>query len=371
MGMDWRSWERNKIVMDDSLSNSQKAEMLHTTPTIVSKQRYRIVKAGGIEAFMKSFKNNKRKNSPVKPKEGSFEEEKKYLKDMGAWDLMIDIIHKNIPEQVMQVYIDKTLEKIQTGKILTAPEFFSNYEKCLQNIVIKAVACVMRSQNKENKKTTEKSKKNDFNPKVEYSPFLGVEEDYVNSLSKTIEKSKGTKVLNVSEDDNSVIIDNFKPLSVNENLWDELAKPKEAYDVIKGLYKKNKYYFNALIAFREESKKNPFKESTTYLQFYEYCEDDSRQNEPVYMIRKTSKNRLLLFMKECDVIKIFEDFGTKHEMLVDAYKYIAKLTDHNIIVLNISRPYTKTIVIDFTRLKASLRLKNGILNTLVNNKMLY
>ena len=416
-GIDWSIRSNNLIVMDPFLSNKEKADKLGTSPVNISRQKYRILRAGGVDAFMKTFKGVRKCNTK-KVAIDLYSPERKVLKDIGAWDLMISIIRENVPNDVIKPYVEKALLKIKRGKVLTAPEFYSCTERCLKTIVDKAILSVLNKSEQSvnlydfmSKCQVTPSQLTDLaghylidsegnyylddfaysqvskaklteteTATEEYAPIKGAEEEYITSLDETMGNAKSlrrTKIittsapLSASEPDIIPDPDKIAPMTIDNKLWDKRATPKETYDKIKSLYKKNKIYFNALIALREESDTNPKKVSTSRLDFYAYCEDKTRHNEKIYFICRTTKNRTLLFMKESELIKLFEDFGMKYKMLVDGIKYIKALTTHNIVVPNITRPYTDSVVLDWDRLSASVRLKNGLLNTLVKNQMLY
>ena len=380
--MDWRSWSKNEIVMDESMTISERAEKLGCTESQVKSQYYRVKRAGGVAAFMKQFKNFSKKKENHVVRVDMYDKEISFLKELNLYHPFVNAIKYNIPESVFKMYFRLVMEKIRKDEIFEKVEFFVDPKQYLYNIV----QDVMSKQTVPIKyvyKNVEVEKKVEVEVLPDGLREISCPKDWIKDLV-------GHYIVKGGEANNKFYVDTYA-FSIIENkkryndekkyvrhviddtLWDKEAEPKESYDKVRFLYKTNREYFNALIAIRECFDENPNKVSSNGLEFYGYCEDNTRHNEKVYLIRKSQNEKITyLFMKKDDFENMIQtNLNANHKMYVDIKKYIEVLKMHHIVLDNLSRPETNSVVINYTNLKFSIMLKNGILNTILRHGMMY
>ena len=281
----------------------------------------------------------------------NFEKELKFCnEEMG--DFIAEYIKTNLPKSIIESYTKRLAELMHENKTLADPKLYVNSKEMIGNLLSKVmkgdieVPVVVDTQET-------------VNPEDNIDSF----DNLSDMLDGFIDKHE-TKYLMAPPPSQPHV-----RLSVEGNLWDENAVPNIAYDRVKSLYKKNKEYFNALIALREESKDNPIKVSSSGLAFYDYCQDENRHHEKVYLIREGKNGEMYLFMKRTDFIDLLQNYLSKYRLLVEPKKYIEKLKLHHVVGDNNSHPETNTIVINYGVLKSSITIKNGILNTIIKMVM--
>ena len=393
--VDWSDRSTNELACDESLSKQERANRLGCTLCALQNQIYKIRAAGGIDAYMKMRKNypaRKTQKPSLVDETSEYADELKFLHKSGYLNVVIRAIRDNMNTTVMDYYVHKVCEKIRKSNILTVPEFFMAPDAALVNLTKAVMAREVYTKETATPEYGEliKSSMPEESLKGLEGHYLKIEDgvyyldkfamDKISSDEKlkddSLDEKLGKYETSILESNSILPVPEIEPptsgeilrkavrLTIDERLWDKEAKPLVTYSKIKSLYKKNREYFNSLIAIREEY--NAPMVSVSGLQFYDYCADHNRNGENVYMIRKGKDAILYLFIKKTDFEEVLINRLKKYKIFPDVEKYMNKLKLHKILCDNKSHPETNSVVINYNALKSSLAIKNGILNSIIN-----
>ena len=345
--IDWSNPVNKEILLSSDITIEDKMKRFGTSKQAIKAAMKYVSKK---EADNTSAVTN---DEPVDEKTAAnFEKELKFCnEEMG--DFIAEYVKNNLPKSIINTYTKRLAELMYKNNTLADPKLYVNSKE----MITKLLSEVMKGNI-------------EVPVVVDTQEIVNPEEATSDSFNNLSDMLDG--FMDRHETKYQLAPPPTQPytrLSVEGNLWDENAVPNITYDRIKSLYKKNKEYFNSLIALREESKDNPIKVSSSGLAFYDYCQDETRHNEKVYLIREGKNGETYLFMKRTDFIDLLQTYLNKYKLLVDSKKYIDRLKLHHIVGDNNSHPETNSIVINYGVMKSSITIKNGILNSIIKMVM--